>query len=535
MTLSILDCTLRDGGYYNAWDFDHSTVERYLAVMQQTSVDWVEIGFRFAPQDAFVGPYGYSTDVWLRRLEGLNGIRLGVMCNAKDLLTQGDPADAIQRMFAPAVESPIELVRIAAHFHEVEHCAPAIEALHSLGYRIGFNLMQAAGHSEETLLEKVAALADMPLDVLYFADSLGSMSPADVQQTVITIQQGWDKAIGFHAHDNMGRALANAWAAYEAGASWIDGTVLGMGRGAGNLRLEYWLLDLERHGLRSTQVDALLALVVNEFSDLQARYGWGPNLFYHLSAMYGVHPTYVQEMLADDRYNHDQVISALTHLGASGTPSYNPERLRQALGTPAVECNGEWDVRGWLQNQPVILVGPGEGGRLHQSGLLQLLEHRAMPVLCLNSNPWLPDEHVTAWVACNPQRMAMDRDYYAARTGMLIAPGPIAEEQLGDIANQWQLRSYGLKIVSDEFQPDATFGTLPQPLAALYGLAVANAAGCSRIFMVGFDGYDRSDPRHEEMEKALQAYYAYEDAAPLIALTPTNLSITQNSLYAPDL
>ena len=531
----ILDCTLRDGGYYNAWDFETSLVQRYLSVMHEAGIDRVEIGFRFAPQDTFIGPYGYSSDAWLHSLKVPQGLKLGLMCNAKDLLSRGSPEETVGQMFAPARESPVDLVRIAAHFKEAPDCPAAIGKLHDLGYRVGLNLMQAGGRSEDELGELISGLADTPVEVIYFADSLGSMTADEVSRTVAVIKQNCDKEIGFHAHDNMGQALANAWAAYEAGATWIDGTVLGMGRGAGNLRIEYWLLELVRRGLRSTNLDPLLALVTEEFGELQQRYGWGPSLFYHLSAIYGVHPTYVQEMLADERYSQNEVITALQRLGETGAPGYNQDRLRMALEAPPSDCAGDWDASAWLKGQSVILVAPGQSGRAHRDGLMQLLERRPMPVLCLNSNAWLPDHAVTAWIACNPQRIAMDQRYYAERSGRLIAPKPIAEKQLGEAAHNWQIFNYGLEVNTGHFIPHATGATLPAPLAALYGLGVANAAGASRIYMVGFDGYDRNDPRHHEMEEALNAYYAYENAAPLLALTPSKLDITQHSLYAPDI
>lgn len=531
----ILDCTLRDGGYYNNWNFETSTVERYLQVMQQTSVDWVEIGFRFIPQSSFVGPYGYSTDAWIGALKIPEGLHLAVMCNAKDLLANGDPASTVCDLFSIARESPIELVRIAAHFEEVSACLPAIETLCQLGYRIGFNLMQASGRSNEELLEKVAELKNSSIEVLYFADSLGCMGPDEVMRTVTTIRQAWDKAIGFHAHDNMGQALANAHAAKKAGATWIDATVLGMGRGGGNLRLEYWLLELDRSGSRSASLDLLLQLVVSEFKVLQDRYGWGPSVFYHLSALYGVHPTYVQEMLACERYNGEKVIDALRRLGQAGARGYSADQLHQAIGSFHMEGPGQWDARGWLQGQTVVLVGPGEAGREHLEGLRQLQEKHSFPLLCINSNPWIPEELVTAWVACNPERLAVDADYYAERSGILIAPESTLGEKLREVRKQWVIKDYGLKVVSGNFDAGSITAIIPSRLAALYGIALANAAGCSRIYMVGFDGYGINDPRHQEMNEGLQIYYNAGTYAPLVAITPTNLNIEQSSLYQPEL
>ena len=63
--VKILDCTLRDGGYHNHWDFDREIVDRYLKALKDASVDIVELGFRSLPKDSFEGPYIYSTDEFI--------------------------------------------------------------------------------------------------------------------------------------------------------------------------------------------------------------------------------------------------------------------------------------------------------------------------------------------------------------------------------------------------------------------------------------------------------------------------------------
>lgn len=532
----LLDCTLRDGGYYNQWDFSPDLVAEYLQAMETVGVDWIEIGFRFTPKNGFIGPYGYTTDAWLKTLQHPKGPRLGVMCNAKDLI-EGQPSteETIQQLFGPADHSPVDLVRLAAHFREAGQCAEAIRLLKGLGYRVGVNLMQAGGRTPQELQDHAGMLAETAPDVLYLADSMGSMTPDETERAIEAVRSVWDGSIGFHAHDNMGLALSNAEAAQRAGASWIDATVLGMGRGAGNLRLEYWLLEKTRHGGSVSGLETLLALVTTRFSELQKQFGWGPSLFYHLSALYNVHPTYVQEMLADERYSQNAVVTALQRLGAQDASGYDESRLRKVMDDPeTAHSPGESDVSGVLHDQDVILIGPGEQGQHHRDGLLQLLERQTGYVLCLNSNAWLPAECVDAWVACNPERLTLDRPYYEQHRGRLIAPGPLARERLGaDALARYEHVGYGMTVTTGGVQIGKREANLPAPLGALYAFAFAAAAGARRILLVGFDGYEIGDPRHAEMEDAIRAYEQAEGAIPLVALTPTTLNVTQRSVYEP--
>ncbi|WP_212632322.1 aldolase catalytic domain-containing protein [Metapseudomonas lalkuanensis] len=529
--LTVLDCTLRDGGYYNNWDYPTGLVRRYLEVMKRAGIDYVELGLRTESADSFAGPYAFTVDEWIRHIGVPEGVRVGVMCNAKDLL-KGGPG-AVQRIFAKAEDSPVELVRIAAHFAEIDNCTEIVLALHALGYRVGFNFMQSNGRSADELSSKARLLSEWPVDVLYFADSMGNMSAKDVAFIVAALRDGWDRELGFHAHDNMGCALSNCMAAMELGVTWIDATVLGMGRGAGNARIENLLLALAENGGHDADLSSLLNLVVEEFQPLQKKYGWGPNLYYHLSAMYGVHPTYVQEMLSDDRYKPSTIITALRRLGESGATGFSQDRLLDATQEQRDSVLGTWSPKGWLQGRDVLMIGPGSGVKQHLEGLLHYISTKKPYVICINSNDWFPVDKVDAWVACNRQRLLLDRDFYANNQGTLVVPVGLIDEEELSVWKNWNILDYGMAVQKGHFEVGELTAVLPAALSAIYGLGICSVAGANRVLLAGFDGYELGDPRHSQMEMALKCYRDYQDSIPLVAITPTSLSLPEKSPYAP--
>ena len=87
MSIKVLDCTFRDGGYYCDWNFHESIVKKYLKSISETNVDIVEIGFRFMPSSKFLGPFSYCSDDFLKSLQLPSGIDYAVMINASDLIT----------------------------------------------------------------------------------------------------------------------------------------------------------------------------------------------------------------------------------------------------------------------------------------------------------------------------------------------------------------------------------------------------------------------------------------------------------------
>ena len=136
------------------------------------------------------------------------------------------------------------LLEIAIHLKQVSKIIPHIKFLKKLGYFIILNLMQIDKVSSKDLIKSIKLIKkNKSLSVFYFADSFGSLKPSDVKISNI-IKRYWNKEFGFHAHDNCGLALQNALTAIKYGAKWIDSTIQGMGRGAGNVTTEDLLCEI---------------------------------------------------------------------------------------------------------------------------------------------------------------------------------------------------------------------------------------------------------------------------------------------------
>jgi 4-hydroxy 2-oxovalerate aldolase len=532
--IRVIDCTLRDGGYYNNWDFRASTVDRYLAAVGAAGVDVVEIGFRGFPQATFLGPFAYSTDEFLGSLKVPAGITLGVMVNASDLVGHPDgPAAAVDALFSPADDSPVSLVRIAAHVREVAECEPALSRLSDLGYLAVINLMQVSRYDEEVVTGLGSLIEGWgTVEALYFADSLGNMKPDDVAACVDALRSGWHGDLGVHAHDNCGRALANTLAAAGCGANWLDATILGMGRGAGNTRTDFLLFELLDRGLDRYHPAALVDITERDFAQLRETYGWGTNLLYFMSAAYEVHPTYVQMMQADGRYDAADIVHALDVLQHLESHSYSAERLRDAAyGSSRV--HGSWDATGWLDDRDVLIVASGPSIEDHRDELVRYILRHDPAVICLNANPPIPDDLVTAFAACHPSRIMVEAALLADLRRPLIAPRATLESVLGDRAAAISVLDFGVGLSDDGFSFDATGCTLPSLLAVGYALALATAAGARRVLFAGADGYAAGDPRQDEMLQLLEDYASTPGGLDLVALTPTSYPIAQSSLYAP--
>ncbi len=535
--VKILDCTIRDGGYYINWDFDESTICKYLTAVAAAKIDIIEIGFRFLSQDKFLGALAYSTDEYLNSLPLPANVALAVMVNAKELINyDGGGEEAVSVLFNSSKSSPVDIVRIAAHASDIDGCEALAKQLKSLGYRVMLNLMQIDSYEQSKLAAVVAQIESWStIDVLYFADSFGSMNTVSISEIVKIISNSWHGEIGIHAHDNKGQALANCIASLECGVTHLDSTLLGMGRGAGNVKTECLLVEMVERGLGSYYPDVVFPLVVREFNALQEKYGWGPNLFYYLSAVHGIHPTYIQEMMGDSRYDTEQIISAINFLKTTRAPFFSFERMLRAISGIEGDCQGGWSATGWAKDRTVLIIGSGPGTKKYIGSLQRYIERVKPIVLCLNMSEHVPEEVVTAYVACHEIRVLVESDQYPSKEKPIIMPLSRIPKEIREALSDVNVLDYGLCIKDEGFEIHENGCVLKTPLAAAYAISVATSGGARQIMLMGMDGYDLGDPRQQEMVDMLDEYTSLDVSLPIIAITPTTYPVLQRSIYDPSL
>jgi 4-hydroxy 2-oxovalerate aldolase len=531
--MKLLDCTLRDGGYYNAWDFSAPLVTDYLEAMKAAGVDVVELGFRFLKNEGFKGPYAFTTDSFLETLVLPPGITMGVMINGADLCTALGVDAALTHLFPVfAAESPVELVRIACHYRELEKALHGVEWLAKRGYRVGLNLMQVADRSEAELRELAERATRSSVEVLYIADSMGCMTPDDTARVVKVLRAVWPGALGIHTHDNMGLALANTLRAYAEGVTWLDATVTGMGRGPGNARTEELVIEAQAHGRRKANLIPLMRLIRQHLQPLKNMYGWGTNPYYYLAGKYGIHPTYIQEMLGDARYDEEDMFAVIDHLRAEGGKKYSLDVLDSARQFYQGEPRGAWAPAEMIAGRDVLILGTGPGVGRHRAAIETYIRRARPLVMALNTQESLDPALIDLRVACHPVRLRADAETHSLQEQPLITPASMLPENLRLELGDKKLLDFGLGVEPAEFKCFERHCIIPMPLVLAYALAAATSGRAARILMAGFDGYPPGDPRNDETNTVLESYYKYvADNRPL-SLTPTRHRMGLASVYA---
>lgn len=533
MKIDFLDCTLRDGGYYNNWDFSHELIHEYLDAMQAAGVDVVELGLRSLNNTGFKGACAFTTDDFIRSLSIPADLTVGVMVNGSELVGDVPQQEALEKLFPnTAADSPVGLVRIACHVHEFAESLPAANWLKERGYKVGFNLMQVADRAEQEIKELARQAKAYPLDALYFADSMGSMSPDQTAQIIQWLRSEWDGALGIHTHDNLGLALSNTLRALDEGVTWVDSTVTGMGRGPGNARTEELAIELAERRGKQINLVPLMALLREHFLPMQNHYGWGTNPYYYLAGKYGIHPTYIQEMLSDSRYSEEDVLAVIDHLRAEGGKKFSLNTLDAARHFYRGEATGNWSPKDVFAGRDVLLLGTGPGVAQHRRALERYIRQEKPIVLALNTQSSIDSELIDLRVACHPVRLLADCEAHVKLPQPLITPfSMLPDDVQASLANK-EVLDFGLNVEAGNFAFNDTHCTAPTSLVVAYALAVVTSGKAKHILMAGFDGYGADDPRNIEMDNILRAYEASDFTIPVLAVTPSRYHLKSLSVYA---
>ncbi len=538
MNFSILDCTLRDGGYYNDWDFDSEVVEQYLNSVASAKIDYVELGLRNFAKRGFLGAFAYTTEDFLNSLELPPGPIYGVMVDAKTIL-EADMSveDAVNTLFVPSKDSKIGLVRVAAHFHEVEFSAPIVDCLKKLGYTVGFNLMQSGGKPTDIIADKARQAASWEgLDILYFADSLGNMNGEEVQRIVNSLRLFWNGPLGIHTHNNMGKGLDNTLTAMDAGVTWLDMTITGMGRGAGNTQTENFLAYLDNKIKSQYNPKPIYELAIRHFESMQKEYGWGSNLLYFLGAKNDVHPTYIQNLLSNTHYGTDEIIGAIDYLSQlEGTTSYNGAVLDSALSfsSEKTEVTGSKEIQGLFDGKDVLIIANAPNTEKYSNAIEQYIVKNKPLVISINAAQNVSSELIDYYaVSHNSKFLSQSKVYKSLDKPIILPRCRFTELELNELKGL-TLVDYGLQVSKNKFEINGTYTVTPYDITVAYVLGAIMESKVQSISAVGFDGYIQDDIRQQEMVDILNRYQSNPNAVEIVSLTPTTYPISKGSIYAP--
>ncbi len=292
--VKVLDCTVRDGGLMNSWQFSDDFVRAVYNACVEAGIDYMEIGYKsseFAFSREEVGPWKFCDEEDLRRVVGDNqsSVKLSAMADIGRI----DPKDIL-----PAKDSVLDMIRVACYVHQVDKALVLAQDCMEKGYEVSINLMAVSKVSELDLDEALQDIGKSPVPIIYIVDSFGSMYSQNIQYLVDKYKKALPgKTLGIHAHNNMQLAMSNTITALSSECNMLDATLLGMGRGAGNCPMEILIAFLKNPQYRLLP---LLDVIQNHIHPLQKDIPWGYHIPYLITGALNEHPRSALRWMASE-------------------------------------------------------------------------------------------------------------------------------------------------------------------------------------------------------------------------------------------
>jgi 4-hydroxy 2-oxovalerate aldolase len=304
--IKVMDCTVRDGGLMNNWQFSDDFVRAVYQACLQAGIDYMEIGYK-SSESSFsrdeVGPWKFCDDKDLRRVVGSNktSLKLSAMADIGRI----DPGD-----IPPAKDSVIDMLRVACYVHQIDKGIALAEHCMEKGYEVCINLMAVSKVNEMDLDEALQDVAKSRVPIFYLVDSFGSMYSENIEHLVRKYKKALpDKTIGIHAHNNMQLAMSNTVTAIIENCNMLDATLLGMGRGAGNCPMEILIAFLKNPKYRLLP---LLDVIQHHIHPLQKDIQWGYHIPYLITGALNEHPRSAIKWMASE--NKDDFVTFMKEM-----------------------------------------------------------------------------------------------------------------------------------------------------------------------------------------------------------------------------
>lgn len=285
--IKILDCTIRDGGLMNDHKFDDETVSAVYRACVEGGIDYMEIGYinsrRIFPPKEF-GAWKFSGEEDIRRVVGDNDtpLKLSAMADAEKSDYRTD--------ILPSDKSVLDMIRVATYIHQIPLALDMIKDAHDKGYETSLNLMAISVVQERQLDEALELLAESEVDIIAVVDSFGALYSEQIERLVdkyLKHAKAGGKEVGVHCHNNRQLAFGNTIQGMIKGANFLDASMAGLGRGAGNCQMELLLSFLHNPKFR---LRPLLECIQDHIEPLRETLMWGFDYPYMITGLLNQHP-----------------------------------------------------------------------------------------------------------------------------------------------------------------------------------------------------------------------------------------------------
>lgn len=469
----LLDCTLRDGGYINDWNFGFHTIKDIIKKLVESQVDYVEVGFlRNCEYNRDKALFNNCAEIApiLPEKHGSTLFTAMALHNKYDI-GQLEPYDG----------KTIDAIRVTFHDYDINEGLIFVQEAKNKGYKVFCNPINIMGYSDEMILQLLKKINQIQPYAFSIVDTFGSMMKSDLQRIYSLIEHNLDKSIviGLHLHENMALAysLAQEFIAMKSAErkSVIDASMLGMGRVPGNLCMELIMDYMNKNQSGIYDVNPVLDGIDDHIVQLKQIEPWGYSTAYALSAKYNLHRNYAEFLLGKGRLRAKQINQILASVEDYKKTAYDEayiENLYERFQNHEVD---DKELLGRLKKQwsdrDILILAPGASIADYKEEIDHFIVRNNPVIVSAN---FIPEFYVQDYTFYSNAMRYSTIEEKSKIENLLIT------SNLMEICNTDNVLNYAELCFDDKGKCDNCVIMLLKLMIKL---------GKSRVYVAGFDGY----------------------------------------------
>jgi 4-hydroxy 2-oxovalerate aldolase len=537
--ITYLDCTFRDGGYYNNWDFSRQKAKEIIDSLNKAKVDIIEVGYKSKRSDKYSGLFKYCNENYLEFLKKEDYSKYAFMIDVKEFIVSNKiDYDSLDDLILHSNKSLFTWVRLATHYATIDHLKEFIGYFRNRGYKVAFNIMGVSLLTEEMLVKALLIANQNKVDSFYIADSFGSFYPSDIRRLVQLCKKYYSGNIGMHAHDNQGLAYYNTLAAIEEGVTFIDGTITGMGRGAGNLKTEQFLLgkDFINGDQNKRNLNSLLKVIESFFNPLKEKYKWGYSHSYMFSGINNIHQSYCQNLQELNRFSIEEIGIILNNIPPENKSKFDKEVLEKSIQfylSSHIQDKESKRIRHLKfkssdMSDKILVAARGNTLTKYQYDIIRKIDIESLDLIEINETKIFDDVSNRLTVILNKHKLKS----FLLKNEFIQNTIITGQEYINESIYQTVLRSLPYSIGSASIENDKI--SIPDYDAGIFGILIALLKKPKVLYLAGFDG-----TVNQEKYKVIDTFfiwltnYCNQNSIEISIITPTKYNnIKESSIYS---
>ncbi|MBT0819576.1 aldolase catalytic domain-containing protein [Campylobacter lari] len=387
MNINILDCTLRDGGYVNNWNFKDDHIEKILNALVKAKIDIIEFGYlndNGLECNSTLFKNTYRINGFIKKLNISKDVYKVAMINYGDFSL---------RQLSKSNQCLLDGIRLAFHKEKFNEVIEYAKEIQNLGYDVFFQPMVTKKYSDKEFLEAIEKTNKLKPKVFYIVDSFGSMNLQEFKKYTLLANDNLDKdiALGYHSHNNMQLAFSNAVSLCEQMLKReivIDSSIYGMGRGAGNLNTELIIDYLNKTSCDKYNIMPLLDIIDALLSGLMSKYSWGFSPAQYLSASLNIHPNYANYLTQKRTNNISMICEILKQIPQENSSSFNKDVIEKLYIKNMVKAKIEAkNFIPELKNKKILLIASGSSVKENEGLIKDAIKSERYLTIAINHKP----------------------------------------------------------------------------------------------------------------------------------------------------